>query len=64
MLGGSDVSGVADLTIDEVSESMLAIASSLLLLLLLLLLALLLMMSSMMEEGQRRSCFSFGVSLG
>lgn len=61
MLGGSDVSGVADLTIDEVSESMLAIASSLLLL---LLLALLLMMSSMMEERQRRSCFSFGVSLG
>ncbi len=62
MLGGSDVSGVADLTIDVVSESMLAIVASLLLLLLLL--ALLLMMSSMMEEGQRRSCFSFGVSLG
>lgn len=60
MLGGSDVSGVADLTIDVVSESMLPIVASLLL----LLLALLLMMSSMMEEGQRRSCFSFGVSLG
>ena len=63
MLGGSDVRGAADLTIDVVSESMLAIVASLLLLLLLLL-ALLLMMSSMMEEGQRRSCFSFGVSLG
>ena len=61
MLGGSDVSGVADLTMDVVSESMLAIVASLVLL---LLLALLLMMSSMMEEGQRRSCFSFGVSLG
>ena len=60
MLGGRDVSGVADLTIDVVSESMLAMIASLLL----LLLALLLMMSSMMEEGQRRSCFSFGVSLG
>ena len=60
MLGGSDVSGVADLTIDVVSESMLAMIASLLLLLALLLL----MMSSMMEEGQRRSCFSFGVSLG
>lgn len=62
MLGGRDVSGVADLTIDVVSESMLAMIASppppL------LLLALLLMMSSMMEEGQRRSCFSFGVSLG
>lgn len=60
MLGGSDVSGVADLTIDVVSESMLAMIASLLLLLALLLL----MMSSMMEEGQRRSCFSFGLSLG